>query len=115
MYFDVTLSMGSASAAYCCQRMTNAITYIYGQFGYEDINYLDDLGAAAMDNKAEEAFDCLGYILDTIGIHESEKKGLHSNVHSCVSRYTLQYPKHDHDYSSGVIKGNLHAVDRMGT
>ena len=66
--------MGSASAAYCCQRMTNAITYIYGQFGYEDINYLDDLGAAAMDNKAEEAFDCLGYILDTIGIHESEKK-----------------------------------------
>ena len=74
MYFDVTLSMGSASATYCCQRMTNAITYIYGQFGYEDINYLDDLGAAKMDDKAEEAFDCLGYILDTIGIHESENK-----------------------------------------
>ena len=28
LYFDVTLSMGSRSAAYCCQRTTNAITYI---------------------------------------------------------------------------------------
>ena len=25
LYFDVTLSMGSRSAAYCCQRTTNAV------------------------------------------------------------------------------------------
>ena len=73
-YYDVTLSMGSKSAAYCCQRTTNAITYIFNKFGYDDINYLDDLGAAEEESKAEEAYDCLGWILDTIGIRESKKK-----------------------------------------
>ena len=34
IYFDVTLSMGSRSAACCCQRVTNAITYIYPYFAY---------------------------------------------------------------------------------
>ena len=74
LYFDVTLSMGSKSAAYCCQRTTNAITYVYNKHGYEDVNYLDDLGAAEEESKAEEAYDCLGWILDTIGIKESKKK-----------------------------------------
>ena len=46
IYFDVTLSMGSKSAAYCCQRTTNALSQVYTNFGYEDVNYLDDLGAA---------------------------------------------------------------------
>ena len=73
-YFDVVLSMGSSSAAYCCQRTTNAITYIFNQFGYEDVNYLDDLGGAEEESKAEEAYDCLGWILDTIGIKESVSK-----------------------------------------
>ena len=74
IYFDVTLSMGSASAAFCCQRTTNAVSYIYQKYGYEDVNYLDDLGAAEEENKAEEAFDCLGWILATIGIKESISK-----------------------------------------
>ena len=73
-YFDVTLSMGSKSAAYCCQRTTNAITYIYNEHGFEDVNYLDDLGAAEIDEKADEAFDCLGFILGTIGIKEAKHK-----------------------------------------
>ena len=60
LYFDVTLSMGSRSAAYCCQQMTNAITHIYENHGYEDVNYLHDLGAAETEEKAEEAYDCLG-------------------------------------------------------
>ena len=74
MYFDVTLSMGSRSAAYCCQRTTNAITYVFKDKGYDDVNYLDDLGAAEEEAKAEEAFDCLGWILDSIGIRESKHK-----------------------------------------
>ena len=73
-YFDVTLSMGSASAAYCCQCTTNAVTFIFNKFGYEDVNYLDDLGVAEENEKADEAYDCLGYILGTIGIKESEKR-----------------------------------------
>ena len=74
LYFDVTLSMGSQLAAYCCQQTTNAITYIYGTYGFEDVNYLDDLGAAETESHAEEAFDCLGWILDTIGINEVKGK-----------------------------------------
>ena len=74
MYFDVSLSMGSKSSAYCCQRTTDSITYIYGKYGYSDVNYLDDLGAAEQEDKAQEAYDCLGWIMDTIGIQESKNK-----------------------------------------
>ena len=83
MYFDVTLSMGSKSAAYCCQRTTNAVSYIYSKFGYEDVNYLDDLGSAEKENIAEEAYDCLGWILDTIGIREAK----HKATPLCISQY----------------------------
>ena len=72
--FDVTLSKGSSSAAYCCQRTMNAITYVYQKKGFEDVNYLDDLGAAEVESRAEEAYDCLGWILDSIRIHESRHK-----------------------------------------
>ena len=74
LYFDVTLSMGSRSAAYCCQRTTNTITHIFQNHGYDDVNYLDDLGAAEEEAKADEAFDCLGWILSSIGIKESVQK-----------------------------------------
>ena len=43
LYFNITLSMGSRSAAYCCQCTTNAITHVFNRFRYNDINYLDDL------------------------------------------------------------------------
>ena len=60
--------MGSRSAAYCCQRTTNAITYIFGTHGFDEVNYLDNLGAAEEDSQADEAYDCLGWILNSIGI-----------------------------------------------
>ena len=74
LYFDVTLSMGSKSAAFCCQKTTDAVTHIFQQHGFQNVNYLDDLGAAEEDSRADEAFDCLGWILDTIGIRESRLK-----------------------------------------
>ena len=66
--------MGSKSSAYCCQRTTDAITYLFSKHGYDEVNYLDDLGAAEEDQKADKAFDCLGWILNTIGIKESMSK-----------------------------------------
>ena len=74
IYFDVSLSMGSKSAAYCCQRTSSAITYIFEKEGFEDINYLDDLGAAENEDEAERAFECLGRILSAIGIQEAHDK-----------------------------------------
>ena len=77
-YFNITLSMGSKSAAYCCQCTTNAITHIFQNQGYDDVNYLDDLGAAEED-KADEAYDCLGWILASTGIKEAKHKTVPSS------------------------------------
>ena len=74
MYFDICLSMGSKSSAYCCQRTTNCITYIFESEGYCNVNYLDDLGGADTEDRAESAFICLGRILEEIGIWESSSK-----------------------------------------
>ena len=74
IYFDVTLSMGSRSSAYCCQRTTNSITYIYKKQGFDDVNYLDDLGAAEERKNAQKAFEVLGEILSNIGIKQSKDK-----------------------------------------
>ena len=73
-YFDVSLSMGSAASAYCCQRTPNAVTYIYAKQGYDNVNYLDDLGAAEEEEKGDAAFQYLGKILHDIGIKESKQK-----------------------------------------
>ena len=68
IYFDVTLSMGSSSAAYCCQRVTSTVTYLYQQEGYDNVNYLDDLGAAEIEQEANTVFKVLGLLLREIGI-----------------------------------------------
>ena len=44
LYFDKVVPMGLRSAAYICQRVTNAIVYAHRSFGYWSINYLDDFG-----------------------------------------------------------------------
>ena len=44
LYFDKTVPMGLCSAAYICQRVTNAIVFVHRSFGYWSINYLDDFG-----------------------------------------------------------------------
>ena len=73
-YFDVTLSMGSSFAAFCCQRMTDVLTFIFKKGGFDDVNYLDDIGGAEVEEQVEIAFQCLGKILLEIRIKESESK-----------------------------------------
>ena len=84
MYFNVTLSMGSRSAANCCQCMTDTVIYIYKRHGYDGLNYLDDLGSTEIDELANEAFECLGNILKDIGIKESESK---AQSPSCIATF----------------------------
>ena len=74
IFFDLTLSMGLKIAAYICQRVTDALIFIYRKTGHEGINYLDDLGGAEIAPKAQAAFDMLGKILREIGVWEAEKK-----------------------------------------
>ena len=73
-YFYVTLSMGSRSSCFCCQRTTDVITFIYKNMGYDDVNYLDDLGGAEVEQKATQAFVTLATVISSMGIKESEKK-----------------------------------------
>ena len=75
-YFFVTLSMGSRSSCFCCQKTTDIITYIFANEGGDCVNYLDDLGGAEVPMLAEEAFLKLGRIIDSIGIRESAKKAV---------------------------------------
>ena len=73
-FIDVTLAMGLRSAASVCQRLTNAVTYIVGQYGVEVVNYLDDLAGAEGWDRADEAFQTLGNVLERCGIIESVSK-----------------------------------------
>ena len=73
-YFDVVLTMGLRIACFICQRITNALMYIYHKQKYEGINYLDDLGAAEIRRLAWAAFLALGKLLKDLGIWEAENK-----------------------------------------
>ena len=72
--FDCSLSMGSRSSTRCCQRVTNAVVYIFTKYGYFAINYLDDLGGAETEERAERAFAKLRQILKDFGLTEATAK-----------------------------------------
>ena len=73
-YFDCTLSVGSRSSARCCQRVTNAVVFIYTKWGYFAINYLDDLGGVDQQDTADIAFATLRQLLTQFGLTEALNK-----------------------------------------
>lgn len=74
IFFDTVLSMGLRSAAYICQRVTNAIAFIMFKIGILVLNYLDDLASTEKSDVAKFAYNTLGEILDKCGIEESKNK-----------------------------------------
>ena len=74
LYFDISLPMGLRSSAMCCQRSTLCVRHIFRKHGYELVVYLDDLGSAESPEKAEEAYNCLGEILERSGFVAKESK-----------------------------------------
>ena len=72
--FDTVLSMGAQNSAYCCQRVTNAISFIMFQIGIFILNYLDDLASAETVEKAIFSFNTLRTILKKCGIEEAQNK-----------------------------------------
>ena len=83
-YFDCTLSMGSRSSARCCQWVTNAVVYIFTNWGYFAINYLDDLGGAQDEESADLAFNTLRRLLLQFGLTEAINK-------SCPPNYVMVF------------------------
>ncbi len=74
MYVDRVLPMGLTSDALICQRLTNAVSFIYNKWGWFVVNYLDDFGGAEVWNKAQEAFDALSNVIETCRLEESMAK-----------------------------------------
>ena len=75
-YFDLTLPMGLTNSAYICQRVTNALMYIYQQEGYAGTNYLDDLAAAELQDLVDQAYQILSDILQEAGAREALDKAV---------------------------------------
>ena len=48
------MPMELRSSAMCCQRITNAIRYIYQQFGFDLVPYLDDLATAKLPRRVSK-------------------------------------------------------------
>ena len=49
IFCDTVFTMGSSSSAYCCQKFTNAISFILFKIGIYVLNYLDDLASAEIE------------------------------------------------------------------
>jgi len=75
-FFDKVLSMGLRSAAQVCQRLTNAIAFIYRSLGFDIINYLDDFAGVEKPLFAHKAFFELKELFLSCGIEESEQKAV---------------------------------------
>ena len=76
LYFDKVMPMGLRSAAYMCQRVTNAIKYIHWMRGYWSINYLDDFGGVDIHQRAIDSFHELRTILKEVGAIEGQEKAV---------------------------------------
>ena len=74
IYFDAALPMGLTSSAYIAQRVSSALIFAFQQKRFDAVNYIDDLGGAEVEGKANSAFETLGKILADIGILESKSK-----------------------------------------
>ena len=73
-YFDTVLVFGCTLSTYICQQVTSALAHIHNSWEALCTNYLDDfIGVAPLD-KAEKDFCKLGWLLQDIGIWESEHK-----------------------------------------
>ena len=75
-YYDISLSMGSKASAKACQLVTTAVVFIFTNYGYFAVNYLDDLGSAETPVKATTAYTQLLTILDNFGLTPA--------LHKCV-------------------------------
>ena len=67
--------MGLRSAAYCCQSVTELIAKIAGKKAHVLV-YLDDFGGAEKAERAEAAFNHLGWVLEHCGLAEAPEKAV---------------------------------------
>ena len=76
LFFDKCMPMGLHSAAYVCQRITNAIVHIHNQMGHFSINYLDDFGSAELWSNVWDSYWALERLLIQLGVQEAKEKAV---------------------------------------
>ena len=74
LYLDISLVMGCRSSAFICQRITNALVYIYFRIGFVALNFLDDIIGVEVSVRAVLAFHTLKRVLRKSGAEEAEHK-----------------------------------------
>ena len=75
VYIDTRLAMGLRSAAYCCQSVTEVVAKIASEKAHVLV-YLDDFGGAELADKAYNAFEHLGWVIDHCGLEEAPEKAV---------------------------------------
>lgn len=71
------LPMGLRSSTLICQRTTTAVSFMFYKMGYMVvINFLDYFDGEDLMDKADEAYNALGALLDNCGLEESKQKGV---------------------------------------
>ena len=74
LYIDATLTMGLRSAAFLCQRVTNAIAYIARNNGVSVSNYLDDFGVWRSRTLPQRPFsNCVAFSSRVVGLNPQQK------------------------------------------
>lgn len=74
MILDRVVPMGLRTSALICQRITSAVTFMFAKLGYSVVNYIDDFGGADTIDKADQAYNSLGMLLQDCGLEVSESK-----------------------------------------
>ena len=77
LYFDLVLPMGLRSAAMACQRITNAVGYIYEMARHHTLSYLDDFIGVVTPDIAWQAYDYCGHLLAELGLSNLLAKLVH--------------------------------------
>lgn len=74
-YLDISISFGLRWGAMACQRVTEAICYITGKQGHDNISYIDDFaGAAHGKEMADKGLSQLQDTLNALGVIEARDK-----------------------------------------
>ena len=76
VFFDKTAVMGSRSAPYICQRVTNFIRHIMLNLAYFIANYVDDFMGLEYPERVWQSFNTLRNLLRDLGASEATQKAV---------------------------------------
>jgi hypothetical protein len=93
IFVDRVLPMGLRSSALMCQRLTDAIRFLFTNNGFSVINYLDDFGGCDTIDRAWLAYEELKILLDHCGIEEATDKACSPDTRMVFLGITLDTVK----------------------